>query len=476
MPAGGASDRVMAGPPGGSRPWPVRIGAALVVVIAVLVGGLWLFGGTPPSPSGVAAAATSTLAASSVALASPPASATEVATSEPPRDAPSVTPAPTPRPTKTPKPRPTTTPEPVLPSGNLAGADGHAATIHAAALQRRLDAWRVNHHVPGVSVAILTNDGRSWLGASGFADIAAGTAVTPDTGFALASISKTFTAAVVLQLIGEGKLKVDEPVAPLLPAFRIDKRVTIRELLDHTSDINDYFSNPKIDRALQANRNATWTAQQAWKFVPPGPIRPGKTWAYSNTNYMLLGQLVEKVTGNPLAEEVRNRILDPLKLDNAWYQAVEKPKTPLTVGYRYVPGPTGPIAKPVARPSDVMPFRSVITAAGGAGSIAATAEDTARWMQAFAGGRVLSPAMQAAMLGDFSRTRALYARITYGLGIQLVSIDGHAALGHSGRYLGYRNVVRYLPSEGVTIAVLTNQGDIDPAVVAAALLKIVLGS
>jgi CubicO group peptidase (beta-lactamase class C family) len=123
-----------------------------------------------------------------------------------------------------------------------------------------------------------------------------------------------------------------------------------------------------------------------------------------------------------------------------------------------------------------MPFRSVITAAGGAGSIAATAEDTARWMQAFAGGRVLSPAMQAAMLGDFSRTRALYARITYGLGIQLVSIDGHAALGHSGRYLGYRNVVRYLPSEGVTIAVLTNQGDIDPAVVAAALLKIVLGS
>jgi CubicO group peptidase (beta-lactamase class C family) len=122
-----------------------------------------------------------------------------------------------------------------------------------------------------------------------------------------------------------------------------------------------------------------------------------------------------------------------------------------------------------------MPFRSVVTAAGGAGSIAATARDTARWMQAFAGGKVLSPAMQTAMLGDFATTRALHAVITYGLGIQLVSIDGHPALGHSGRYLGYRNVVRYLPSEGVTIAVLTNQGDVDPAVVAASLLKISLG-
>jgi CubicO group peptidase (beta-lactamase class C family) len=136
--------------------------------------------------------------------------------------------------------------------------------------------------------------------------------------------------------------------------------------------------------------------------------------------------------------------------------------------------PSGVVAKPVARASDVMPFRSVVTAAGGAGSIAATAEDTARWMQAFAGGKVLSPVMQAAMIRDTAYTRALHARITYGLGIQLVTIDGHVALGHSGRYLGYRNVVRYLPSEGVTIAVLTNQGVVDPSVVAAKLLRTAL--
>ena len=121
-----------------------------------------------------------------------------------------------------------------------------------------------------------------------------------------------------------------------------------------------------------------------------------------------------------------------------------------------------------------MPFRSVVTAAGGAGSLAATAEDAARWMQAFAGGDVLTPAMQREMLADVARTSALKPRLPYGLGIQALPIAGRYALGHSGRFLGFRNVVRYLPAEGVTIAVLTNQGAKDPTKIAESLLKIVL--
>ena len=479
MPASAGNGQPMAGAPGNGLGWPVRIGAAAIVVIALLVGGIWLFGGTPQSPAGVAAAATSSPDSSSAVLGTPQdptdAGSPSATASAPATDPAPPTPDPTKKPAKTPKPKPTSTPAPTLPPGSLTGADGSAATIHASALQRRLDKWRIKNGVPGVSVAILTNDGRSWLGTSGMANVAEGKTVTPETGFALASISKTFTAAVVLQLVSEGKLKLDEHVAPLLPAFGIDKRVTVRMLLDHTSDLNDFFFNPKIDHALQSDPDATWTAKRTWRFVPPGPIRPGKVWAYSNTNYMVLGELVKALTGRPLAEEVRDRLLDPLELNDAWYQAAEDPRTPLSVGYRLLPGATGVIAKPVGPSSDVMPFRSVVTAAGGAGSIAATAEDTARWMRAFAGGEVLSPTIQAAMLGDFAHTRALHARITYGLGIQLVGLDGHPALGHSGRYLGYRNVVRYLPTEGVTIAVLTNQGVVDPAVVAASLLKSVLG-
>jgi D-alanyl-D-alanine carboxypeptidase len=196
---------------------------------------------------------------------------------------------------------------------------------------------------------------------------------------------------------------------------------------------------------------------------------------YSNSNYLLLGELVEAVTGRTLAREVRARLLDPLGLETAWYQAEEDPRVKGTRAYRLVTAADGTARPvPVAGRSDVMPFRSVVTAAGGAGSIAATAADAARWMQAFAGGEVLTPAMQAEMLADIERTAALRPRIPYGLGIQALPIANRYALGHSGRFLGFRNVVRYLPGEGVSIAVLTNQGVRDPARIAEALLRIVL--
>jgi D-alanyl-D-alanine carboxypeptidase len=355
------------------------------------------------------------------------------------------------------------------------GASGQPAAIPAHRLQARLDALRARGSLPGVSVAIVWDDGRVWTGTSGSADVAAGRSLTKDSGFALASISKTFTAAVVLQLVEEGRLKLDAPVAPLLPAYRLNRRITVRMLLDHTSGLPDFFFNPTIDARLQSKPDATWTAQDSWALVARKRPRPGTVWAYSNTNYLLLGELVQAVTGRSLAREVRTRLLAPLGLTDTWYQVVEKPRTSLTRGYRVVATASGGVRDvAVARASDVMPFRSVISAAGGAGSIASTALDTARWMQAFAGGRVLSPTMQAAMLADIANTRKLHPEIPYGLGIQRVELDGHPALGHSGRYLGYRNVVRYLPDEGLTIAVLTNQGVYDPARIAKGLLRIVL--
>ena len=143
-----------------------------------------------------------------------------------------------------------------------------------------------------------------------------------------------------------------------------------------------------------------------------GPTRTRTTSSWASSS--------GRSTDRPLAKEIRARLLDPLGLEHAWYQAAEKPRTraqhAATGWFRDRPAVRAPSRS--RRPSDVMPFRSVVTAAGGAGSIAATAEDTARWMQAFAGGRVLSPAMQTAMLGDVAYTRALHARIPYGLGIQ----------------------------------------------------------
>ncbi len=347
--------------------------------------------------------------------------------------------------------------------------------VPAAELQRTLDSVRAKLSIPGVSVAIIWDDGRVWQGASGLRDVAAGDPMTTGTAFALASISKTFTAAVVLELVEEGRLQLDQSVAPLLPQFKLDKRISVRMLLDHTSGLPDFFYGKGIDAALRGAKDATWTPAESWSYVPTPHAIPGRTWYYSNTNYLLLGQLVTAVTGRPLATEIRTRLLDPLGLSTVYYQAVEQPREVGTLAYQLIAKAGGGwTAKLVAPASGVIPFRSVVTAAAGAGSLAGTALDTARWMRAWAGGRVLDASMQAQMLGDVARTVKLHASTPYGLGIQKVTLNGYTALGHSGRYLGIQNVVRYLPDAGVTIAVLTNQSIWNPNRIASALLKVVL--
>ena len=444
---------------------PAGIGALTVAALAVVLAVGGILGGAA-QPAGDVAAASPSASAPVAVVSLPPSPPATTATATPASPSPSATAG-----TSPPVPSPTATAESPAPAKD----PSLDASIPHRALQARLEKIRAKLSIPGVTVAILWDDGRRWLGAAGRRDVAADKPMTTGTAFALASISKTLTAGVILQLVEEGKLSLGQKVAPLLPAFALDPRVTVRMLLDHTSGLPDYFLNVKIDRPLQRDPDAAWTAERTWKYVPKWRTKPGKRWTYSNSNYLLLGELVTRVTGRPLATEIRERILDPLGLETAWYQDAEEPRVEGTVAYRLVAKAGGGVRYvPVAPAGDVMPFRSVVTAAAGAGSIAATALDAARWMQAWGGGGVVSPATHKAMLADVARTEALGAKIPYGLGIQALPIAGRRALGHSGRFLGFRNVVRYLPGEGVTIAVLTNQGVEDPARIAEALLKIVL--
>ena len=135
-----------------------------------------------------------------------------------------------------------------------------------------------------------------------------------------------------------------------------------------------------------------------------------------------------------------------------------------------------------ARPIDLsdgsafMPFTSVVTAAGGAGGLASNASDLARWARALYGGGVLRPGMRSTRCSATSRRTAPYKpRVPYGLGVQRLDIDGAPSLGHSGRLLGFRSAMRWLPDEGITIAVLTNQSRTDPGIFVRALLKIARG-
>jgi D-alanyl-D-alanine carboxypeptidase len=355
---------------------------------------------------------------------------------------------------------------PPLPSG-MSATD---AMRHA--LQARLDQLRERYGVPGVSVTILFPDGSSWLGASGLADVEATTPVTPSTTFAIASVSKTFTAALAIALAQEGAIDLDQPVRTYLPELKINAAITVRQLLDHTSGLRDYFFHPAIDRVLLRDPDKRWTTADALRYVGKSYFKPGAGWHYSNTNYLVLGMLVERVGEGPLADQIRTRFLEPLGLQHTWYQPTEAAKGEIAHGYRFTSAGKDAPAIDLSDGSPFMPFTSVVTAAAGAGGIAGNSSDLARWAQALYAGGVLSPESVDAIVGDVSRTQPYKPRVPYGLGVQRLDIDGAPSLGHSGRLLGFRSAMRWLPDDDIAIAVLTNQSRTDPGVFVQALLKI----
>jgi D-alanyl-D-alanine carboxypeptidase len=445
------------------RPPRTRAAAAL---IASFAGIALLATGIVQTTGGLAGMANATVRPGSSQSAGP--SVTPGSSRAPGSSAPSAPAATTPT---TPTASPTA--PPVGSSGGPTQAELDAVALRAR-LQAALDRARSRLAIPGVSVTILFRDGTTWTGVSGLADIAAATPVKPTTAFAFASMSKTFTSALILQLVADGKLRLTDSAATVLPSLKkpIDRRITIAMLLDHTSGLHDFFLNPKIDKPLQADPTRAWTTDQALAYTLKPYFAPGRGWHYSNTNYLLLGLIAERLTGQPLAVAIRTRLLDPAGLASIWYQAVEKPLAPLAHGYR-LPGVKLTV-KPIdlADGSGIAPFRSVVTAAAGAGSLAGTSGDLARWARRLYSGEVLGTAGTAVFLSGFSATAAYHPSVAYGYGVQAAVIDGHASFGHSGRLLGFRGAVRHFPVDGLTIAVLTNQSRADPGVIVRALLAI----
>jgi D-alanyl-D-alanine carboxypeptidase len=326
-----------------------------------------------------------------------------------------------------------------------------------AALARAIARWRAKTGTPGISVAILWPGGRLWEGSAGEADAARDVAMTNDTAFAFASVTKTFTAALVLELVDEGRLALDQKVAKILPDEGLHPAMTIRDLLDHTSGLNDFFTVTGIEPALNRDIHRVWTEDDALAFGRSDRVPPGTFWRYSNTGYVYLGKIIETVTGEPWANLVRERLLDPLHLRHTFVQGAEKPRSPLARAHRLTGTGAATRAQPLGGHDPLVPFTSVVTAAGSAGAIAGTAEDAARWAEAIYGGHVLQPATLAAAIADVQRTAVYKPRIAYGLGVQVVRYGKHVTWGHSGTFFGFKTSIRWLPDRHIAIAVLTNQ-------------------
>jgi D-alanyl-D-alanine carboxypeptidase len=297
---------------------------------------------------------------------------------------------------------------------------------------------------PGAAV-IVTEGGKTvFERGRGLADIEAGKPIAPDTVFRIGSITKQFSAAVVLQLAAEGKLSLDDPVSKYFPGYpQPGASATVRQLLNHTSGIQSYTDIPGWMVEANFSRPHSNDEMMAVFRDLPSPSAPGEKWAYNNSGYFLLGIIVEKVTGKPWHQLVHERVVRPLGLSSFRY-GVEEASVPA-------------MARPYAAAGDgqVAPAPKIhMSVPGAAGALIGTVGDLARWNHALHHGRILDAPSYKAMtsgtqLGDGTQS-------PYGYGLQVSELRGHRTIGHGGGIPGFVTSSLYLPEKDVFVAVFTN--------------------
>jgi D-alanyl-D-alanine carboxypeptidase len=344
----------------------------------------------------------------------------------------------------------------------------HVDDAKAKTLQSTLAAIVASGKYPGISAAIVFPDGTIWSGVSGQAVLTPAKALTTDTLFSVGSISKTFIAALIGKLAAAGTIGLDDPLSRYQPDFPNAENITIRELLNHTSGIQDLFAAPGLADALLAHPTQTWTAAQVLAKIGAPYFAPGKGYKYSNTNFVLLGLVIEKVTGQTVASLVRSAFLTPLGMNNTYLQTEETAQGPMAHGYME------PATKPVDNQAGTMlPFTAEATAVGFAGAYVSTATDLAKWANALYGGSILDKATLAAM-ADTSASLTYKPKTPYGLGFEQASLNGQLTWGHRGLLDGFWSAMEYLPAYHITVVALINANWADPVAADAALFQVAI--
>jgi D-alanyl-D-alanine carboxypeptidase len=337
----------------------------------------------------------------------------------------------------------------------LAGSGVHAQTqtpapmdpVLAAKLQARVDRWLATHGAPGVAAAVRLPDGAWWVGTAGYRIAGSTRRVLPGTPFAIASLTKTFVAALVLKLQEEGRIHIDQPISTWLPGWPRAKRITVRMLLQHESGIYDYFANPRYESLVFDRPRHRWRVGEILALAGPSYCLPGACFHYSNTNYVLLGRIIKKVTGVSVAQNLRQRFIDPLGLRDTYFQGQELIGKVPAKGYLATAGGF----RGFADGSRFRPNTSAATVANAAGALVSSVRDVSTWQDALLSGGLLAPESLAMMM-DFDR------RSGYGLGLRYARLDGILGIGHGGSLRGYVSLMYRLHKQDIDVVVMTNLG------------------
>lgn len=311
----------------------------------------------------------------------------------------------------------------------LAGA-APAAAATGSTLRPQLEAITAAG-MPGVFAQAV--DGRDrQSAAAGVADVTTGAPTRPGMRHRVGSITKTFTATVLLQLVGEGRLRLDAPIGRYLPAYAVDG-VTVRMLLNHTSGIADYdhviFAT---DASLEENRHRTFTPAElaAFGLDQPATGPPGAAWSYSNTNYVLAGMILEKITGRSVAHEITKRIIRPLGLRHTYLPGTgTRIRGPHSAAY--IPWYEGVLV-------DFADYN--MSWAWAAGDLVSTTADLNTFYRALLTGKLLRPAQLAQMQTTVPWVPGAPEYGGYGLGLYSNALPCGLAWGHDGLVLGHATI------------------------------------
>jgi CubicO group peptidase (beta-lactamase class C family) len=331
-------------------------------------------------------------------------------------------------------------------SASAIGVQAEVAVALPPAIRENID--QIAHQVlaetgvPSASIAVVKEGQTAYLRSYGNARLDPVAPASDGMRYSIGSISKQFTAAALLMLAGEGKLRLDDPVGRFLPGLTDANQVTVRQLLSHTSGYRDYWPQDYVPRRLLE----PVSQQEILDEWARGPLdfAPGAKWEYSNTNYVIAGMIVEKVSGLSLFDFLRLRIFQPLKMTSAYdTDSAPLPKADAQGFRRFALGPL----RPAPKEGKGWLF--------GAGGLAMSAADLARWD--------ISLMDESLMKTESYREMETPARLasgeptTYGLGVAISNSAQHLVLEHGGEVSGFTAENIVLPKDRLAVVVLTNQ-------------------
>lgn len=334
-----------------------------------------------------------------------------------------------------------------------------ASTEHplGETLQAALDD-AVADGLPGVGLAIRDGDG-SWEGGAGLADLGRSTPVETCHRTRIASVTKTFVAVTVLQLAEEGRLDLDASLASYLPDVGRElphaNQITVRQLLDHTSGVRN-FLDVNMVVALVNDPSRTWTVQQCFEHAKgkTEAFLPGEEWGYSNTNYVLLGWIIEAVAGAPHEAVMAERLFEPLGLSDTSYVPDAFDFDGVVHGYFDLMG-DGVLLDSTHDYANLC--------VGPDGGIVSSARDVRTFYEhLFSARDLLQPDTLAQMTPRVATGYDDFPR--YGLGVEswVSEAGGAEAIGHGGHEFGYRTFAYHFPTDDVTFVLWVNASSLQP--------------